>query len=102
MSVALVVSQVRVVGWPFSTVLGFAVSEAVGAAGGGGGGGGGGATFFLQAPSVMMALSANTTMIHFILPCFTLSSLRYAARVQARGYKLFPAPIRLAISALRS
>ena len=54
-SVALVVCQVSVVDWPFSTVLGLAVSEAVGAAGGGGGGGGGGATFFLQAPSIMTA-----------------------------------------------
>src|SRR5438309_10189858 len=78
-SVALLVCQVRVVDWPFSTVFGLAVSEAVGAAGGGGGGGGGGATFFLQAPSVMIAPSANTTMIHFILPCFTFSSMRMRA-----------------------
>src|SRR4029079_12615578 len=72
MSVALVVSQVRVVGWPFSTVLGFAVSEAVGAAGGGGGGGGGGATFFLQAPSVMMAPNANTSIVNLTRRCVTL------------------------------
>jgi hypothetical protein len=71
-SVALLVCQVRVVDWPFSTVLGLAVSEAVGAAAGGGGGGGGGATFFLQAPNIMMAPSANTNIIHLILCCFTL------------------------------
>src|SRR5690348_12289092 len=70
-SVALVVCQVRVLDWPLSIVCGLALSEAVGAAGGGGGGGGGGATFFLQAPSIMMALNANTTMNHFIFACFT-------------------------------
>src|SRR5436305_12677173 len=86
MSVAFVVSQVRVVGWPLSTVLGFAVSEAVGAAAGGGGGGGGGATFFLQAPNVMMALKANTSMIQFNLFCFNFSSLRNCApRLSSRG-----------------
>ena len=75
-SVAFVVSQVRVVGWPFWTVFGFAEIEAVGAGGGGGGGGGGGATFFLQAPSIRMAPSANTSVIHFIFGCFTFSSVR--------------------------
>src|ERR1700730_13327921 len=70
-SVALLVCQVRVVDWPFSTVLGFAVSEAVGAADGGGGGGGGGATFFLMAPN------ANTSIIHLIFCCVTLSSVLF-------------------------
>src|SRR3989454_11759146 len=124
-SVVLLVSQVRVVDWPFSMVLGLAVSEAVGAAGGGGGGGGGGATFFLQAPNVMMALNANTSMIQFNLFCFNFSSLRnYAPRLSSRGSspgqagsnlpscsghewtrmrslvrKLFPAPVRLRITA---
>jgi hypothetical protein len=37
-SFAFAVSQVNVVGCPFSTACGLAVSEAVGAAGGGGGG----------------------------------------------------------------
>jgi hypothetical protein len=70
-SVAFVVCQVRVVDWPLSTVLGFAVSEAVGAAGGGGGGGGGGATFFLQAPNIMIAPNMNISVIHFSFGCFT-------------------------------
>jgi len=70
-SVALLVSQVSVVDWPLSIVLGLAVSDAVGAAGGGGGGGGGGATFFLQAPSIMMAPNANINIIHFSFGCFT-------------------------------
>src|SRR2546428_7118464 len=74
-SVALLVSQVSVVDWPLSIVLGLAVSDAVGAGGGGGGGGGGGATFFLQAPSIRMAPSANTSVIHFIFGCFTFSSV---------------------------
>src|SRR5882724_9233850 len=71
-SVALLVCQVRVVDWPFSTVFGLAVSEAVGAAGGGGGGGGGGATFFLQAPSIMMAPKANTSIVNLSRRCITL------------------------------
>ena len=54
-SVALVVCQVNVVESPLLMELGLADSDAVGAAGGGGGGGGGGATFFLQAPSIMIA-----------------------------------------------
>src|SRR5438309_4113657 len=74
-SVALLVCQVRVVDWPFSTVFGLAVSDAVGPAGAGGGGGGGGATFFLQAPSIITAASANTSAIHFVLPCFTFCLL---------------------------
>jgi len=44
-SVAFEVSQVSVVDWPLSIVLGLAVSDAVGAAGGGGAGGGGGGVF---------------------------------------------------------
>src|SRR5579871_5667591 len=60
-SVAFWVSQVSVVDWPLSMVLGLAVSDAVGAAGGGGGGGGGGATFFLQAPSVRTTPNAITS-----------------------------------------
>jgi len=78
MSVALVVCHVSVVDSPLSTVFGLALSEAVGAAAGGGGGGGGGGTFFLQAPNVMMALKANTSMIQFNLFCFNFSSLRNA------------------------
>src|SRR5712691_7584384 len=86
MSVAFVVCQVNVVDPPLSTVFGLALSEAVGAAGGGGGGGGGGATFFLQAPNVMMALKANTSMIQFNLFCFNFSSLRNCApRLSSRG-----------------
>jgi len=74
--VALLVCQVKVVDCPLSIVLGFAVSEAVGAAGGGGGGGGGGATFFLQPPNSTAALNANTSIIHLNFRCFTFSSLR--------------------------
>src|ERR1700674_4050160 len=69
-SVAFVVSQVSVVDCPFSMVLGFAVSEAVGAGGGGGGGGGGG-VFLWQAPRNRIAPKANTSEIHFSLCCFT-------------------------------
>ena len=124
MSVAFVVCHVSVVDPPLSTVFGLALSEAVGAAGGGGGGGGGGATFFLQAPNVMMALKANTSMIHFNLLCFNFSSLRNCApRLSSRGSgpsqaglslpprfghewtrirsllrKLFPAPVRLRVA----
>ena len=65
---------------PLSTVLGLAESEAVGAAGGGGGGGGGGATFFLQAPSVMIAIKANTNIIHLTFRCFTLLLRTLGAR----------------------
>src|SRR5271166_2387417 len=74
-SVALLVCQVRVVDPPLSTVLGLAESEAVGAAGGGGGGGGGGATFFLHAPRVMIAIRANTNIIHLTFRGFTCSSV---------------------------
>jgi len=85
------------VDWPFSMVLGLAVSDAVGAAGGGGGGGGGGATFFLQAPSVRTMPNANTSTIHFFWLCFTSSSLenkrarRAGAQSQICGFrKKFP------------
>src|SRR5207253_396491 len=81
-SVALLVCQVRVVDWPFSTVFGLAVSEAVGAAGAGGGGGGGGATFFLQAPSIMMAPKANTSIANLSRRCFTLV-LRALVRIDS-------------------
>src|SRR5258705_13209461 len=86
-SVAFMVSHVRVVDPPLSTVFGLALSDAVGFAAGGGGGGGGGATFFLQAPNVMMALKANTSMIHCNLLCFNFSSLRNCAapRLSSRG-----------------
>src|SRR5947209_6794702 len=87
-SVAFWVSQVSVVDWPFSMVLGLAVSDAVGVAGGGGGGGGGGATFFLHAPSVNTMLSAKTSVIHFLWLCFTSSSLETKrARWLAREIK---------------
>jgi hypothetical protein len=68
-------------------VLGLAVSDAVGAAGGGGGGGGGGATFFLHAPSVSTTPNANTSVIHFLVLCFTSSSLekKRARRAGARN-----------------
>ena len=79
-SVALLVCQVKVVDPPLSTVFGLAESEAVGAAGGGGGGGGGGATFFLQAPSVMIAIRANTNIIHLTFRCFTLLLRTLGAR----------------------
>src|ERR1700688_3880719 len=59
-SVAPVVCQVSVVGWPGSTVLGFAESEAVGAKASGGGGGGGGAAFLAHAPRNISVPSAIT------------------------------------------
>jgi hypothetical protein len=61
-------------------VLGLADNEAVGAAGGGGGGGGGGATFFLQAPSVMIAINTNANIIHLMFRCFTLVLRNLGAR----------------------
>jgi hypothetical protein len=64
-SVALVVCQVKVVGWPFSTLFGLAVREAVGAGGGGGGGGGGGATFLWQADNIMTAPNARINALRF-------------------------------------
>jgi hypothetical protein len=74
-SVAFVVCQVSVVGWPGSTVFGFADNEAVGAVSEGGGGGGGGAAFFAQAPRNIIVPSANTTVLHLVsvivILCFT-------------------------------
>src|SRR5438132_11044421 len=52
-------------------VFGSTEIDAVGAGGGGGGGGGGGAAFFLQAPSIMTALKASTSVNHFMRWCFT-------------------------------
>jgi hypothetical protein len=85
-SVAFVVCHVNVLEAPLSIVVGLALIDAVGAAGGGGGGGGGGATFFLQAPSIMTAPKANTRVIHFILACFTFSSLLMRAVYSERGF----------------
>jgi len=99
-SVAFVVCHVNVVEAPLSIVAGFALIDAVGA-GGGGGGGGGGATFFLQAPSIITAPKANTRVIHFILACFTFSSLLMRAVYSERGFvpaephNLFQSPILL-------
>src|SRR5208337_1747213 len=77
-SVAFVVCQVKVVGWPWVIVFGFADSDAVGGVGAGGGGGGGGATFLAHAPRNMIAARANTRMPHrvivILLACFTDSS----------------------------
>jgi hypothetical protein len=74
MSVAFVVCQVSVVDWPLARVFGFADSEAVGAVGAGGGGGGGGAAFFAHAPMNMIVPSANTSVPHLFIVCFTDSS----------------------------
>src|ERR1700688_4474983 len=84
-SVAPVVCQVNVVGWPGSTVFGFADKDAVGAAASGGGGGGGGAIFLC--PQAANSVSVNrATIIAPILAgladflilvdvsCFTYSS----------------------------
>jgi hypothetical protein len=71
-SVAFVVCHVKVVDCPFSIVFGLADNDAVGAAGGGGGGGGGGATFFLHAPSSMIAAKVKINIAHlFVVLCFT-------------------------------
>jgi hypothetical protein len=74
-SVALVVCHVSVVGWPGSSVFGFADSEAVGAVSEGGGGGGGGAAFFAHAPRNVIVPSANTRVLHLVnvivVSCFT-------------------------------
>src|SRR3989442_12207849 len=70
-SVALLVSQVSVVDWPLSIVLGLAVSDAVGAAGGGGGGGGGGATFFLEAASILVGPQGEINIIPLNFGFFT-------------------------------
>jgi len=74
----LVVCHVSVVDCPWSIVLGFAESEAVGAFGAGGGGGGGGAAFFAHAARNTIVLSVNTRMLHLtiviLIACFTGSS----------------------------
>src|SRR2546427_11557886 len=94
-SVALLVSQVSVVDWPLSIVLGLAVSDAVGAAGGGGGGGGGGATFFFQGASIMVAPNADINIVHLSFWCFTFfflplkscawRAVEFSRRVRGRG-----------------
>src|SRR5690349_23518977 len=89
-SVALLVCQLKVVDWPFCTVSGLAVSDAVGAAGGGGGGGGGGATFFLQAPNIITAPNASMSMTHFVFSCFTFSSLVSRAPSLPRAVIIVP------------
>src|SRR5260370_20026449 len=74
-SVAPKVCQLKVADCPFSTVSGLTEMEAVGAGGGGGGGGGGGAAFFFQAPHIITAPQATTSVKHFFRLWFTLSSL---------------------------
>src|SRR5277367_6767717 len=87
-SVAFAVCQVRVVACPFWMVFGFAVSEAVGAGGGGGGGGGGGAVFLWQAPRNRMAPNANTSVVHFILCCFTFPPCVNARRCPSTRFRI--------------
>src|SRR5271155_2193845 len=87
-SVALLVCHVRVVDCPCRTVFGFAVSEAVGAAGGGGGGGGGGGVFLWQAPRNRTAPKANTSVIHFILCCFTFPPCVNARRCPSTRFRI--------------
>src|SRR6266849_1516049 len=71
-SVALLVCQVSVADCPFWIVFGSTEIDAVGDAVGGGGGGGGGAAFFLQAPNIMMAPKATTSVNHFMRCCITI------------------------------
>src|SRR5437764_13598287 len=78
MSVAFVLCQVNVTGWPLSTVSGLAVSDAVGCGGGGGGGGGGGAAFLWHAPSSIIALNAKTRAKYLKVDCFNFSSQIFA------------------------
>src|SRR6476661_4042722 len=85
---AFCVSQVRVVACPLSTVLGLAVSDAVGADGAGGGGGGGGATFFLQAPSTMIAPRTTIKLNHFSFCCVTIASMHERAQTVPRAAKV--------------
>src|ERR1700716_3745324 len=87
-SVAFVVCQVSVVGWPGSSVFGFADSDAVGAGiTGGAGGGGGGSLCFPHAPRNMIVPSANTTVLHLVsvivISCFTLFLQSLCARIVA-------------------
>jgi hypothetical protein len=80
-SVAFSVRHVSVTAWPFSTLVGFADSVAVGAGGGGGGVTGAGGGFFLQAASVMTSISAATVMnVLNVLCCFTQSSMNAPKR----------------------
>jgi len=87
-SVALVVCHVRLTDWPLSTVFGLAVSDAVGADGAGGGGGGGGATFFLQAPSTMIAPRTTIKLNHFSFCCVTIASMHERAQTVPRAAKV--------------
>jgi len=85
-SVAPVVCQVSVVGWPGSTVLGLADNEAVGAVALGGGGGGGAASFFgAHAARNMIVASANSAAPHLIVvvtvACFT-RNLQFLVRLR--------------------
>src|SRR5437016_636507 len=83
-------------------VFGSTEIEAVGAGGGGGGGGGGGAAFFLQAPSIMTALKASTSVNHFMRWCFTFdppATPMIAFFEVRRSVYLFPTPIRLSVAA---
>ncbi len=73
-SVAFVVCQVKVVGWPWFTVFGFAESDAVGAVGAGGGVGGGGATFFAHAPRNIAAPSAAMRAADLVMVTVTFIS----------------------------
>src|SRR5580693_4428826 len=85
--------------------LGLTEMEAVGAGGAGGGGGGGGAAFFLQAPSVITALSAIISRNHFIFCCFTLfppCDPKGSPWGQTKRYLLFPTPIGLGVVARKS
>jgi hypothetical protein len=82
----LVVCQFNVVESPLLMELGLAESDAVGAAGGGGGGGGGGATFFLQAPSIMIAPRIRIRVLQRNFEWFKVSSLQMrVSGTSARG-----------------
>src|ERR1700757_381218 len=108
-SVALLVCQVSDADCPACMVFGLTEIEAVGAGGGGGGGGGGGVAFFLQAPSMIMALKASIKKNHFRLSfTFNPPGIPNEVRNQTKyGYvlpglfmsdSLFPTPIRLRIT----
>jgi hypothetical protein len=84
MSVAFVVCQVNVTGWPLSTVSGLAVSDAVGCGGGGGGGGGGGAAFLWHAPSSIIALNAKTRAKYLKVDCFNFFLPNFRASCDTR------------------
>src|SRR5258708_823824 len=85
--------------------FGVTAIEAVGVGAGGGGGGGGGATFFLQAPSVMIAPRMTTSVNHFMRCCFTF----YIPPADPKTFRsrsdeaiLFPTPIGLGIASCES